>query len=110
MENLAKSDGSVAYADQTDLAKALHSADILLVVTGAGFSADSGLAVYRDVAQVPAYQRLGVSYQDLCQPHWLQNAPSLFYGFWGQCFNDYRNTKPHPGYNIIAQWRNDKNN
>ena len=85
-------------------------ADVLVVVTGAGFSADSGLAVYADVARVPAYLKLGVTYQDLCQPHWLSQAPSLFYGFWGQCFNDYRDTKPHPGYQIIAKWRDDKNN
>lgn len=90
-------------------AKALLNADVLVVITGAGFSADSGLAVYADVARVPAYLKLGVTYQDLCQPHWLSRAPSLFYGFWGQCFNDYRDTKPHPGYGIIAKWRDDKN-
>lgn len=34
--------------------KVLEDADVLVVITGAGFSADSGLAVYADVAQVPA--------------------------------------------------------
>ena len=35
-------------------AAAIATADVLLVTTGAGWSADSGLAVYKDVADVPA--------------------------------------------------------
>ena len=31
-------------------AKCIHDADVLVVCTGAGFSADSGLAVYVDIA------------------------------------------------------------
>lgn len=52
-------------------AKALKEADVLLLVTGAGFSADSGLAVYADVANVPAYQNRDLDYCDICQPEWL---------------------------------------
>ena len=89
-------------------AKAVADADILLVVTGAGFSADSGLAVYNDVAGVEAYQLRMLEYGDICQPRHLDDDPELFYGFWGQCFNDYRNTKPHEGYDILARWRKDK--
>lgn len=90
-------------------ASALHKADVLVLFTGAGFSADSGLAVYADVARVPAYQERGLDYCDICQPFWLESDPDLFYGFWGQCFSDYRTTRPHEGYNIIARWRDDKN-
>lgn len=35
-------------------AKALAEADVLLLVTGIGWSADSGLAVYNDIAKIPA--------------------------------------------------------
>jgi hypothetical protein len=35
----------------------------------------------------------------------LEADPSLFYGFWGACFNDYRRTAPHEGYGIIKNWR-----
>ena len=90
-------------------AKALEEADVLLLVTGAGFSADSGLAVYEDVAKVPAYQQRELDYSDICQPHWLERDPELFYGFWGQCYNDYRTTKLHDGYSILAQWKDVKN-
>jgi len=67
---------------------------------GAGFSADSGLAVYKDIAELAAYQDLGVDYHDICRPEWLQYDPELFYGFWGACYNDYRETQPHKGYDI----------
>mmetsp|Transcript_11835 Transcript_11835/g.17393 ORF Transcript_11835/g.17393 Transcript_11835/m.17393 type:complete len:450 (-) Transcript_11835:307-1656(-) len=88
---------------------ALFEADVLILVTGAGFSADSGLAVYADVANVKAYEERNLTYQDICTPQWLHSDPELFYGFWGQCFNDYRKTQPHDGYSIIKQWRDAKN-
>jgi hypothetical protein len=37
------------------------------------------------------------------------NHPQWFYGFWGQCLNDYRRVGPHDGYDIIKRWANDKN-
>ena len=86
-------------------ADAIRDADVLMLATGAGFSADSGLAVYRDIAEVPAYQERGLTYNSVCEPSWLEADPSLFYGFWGACFNDYRRTRPHRGYEIIRRWR-----
>ena len=83
---------------------AIRSADVLLVCTGAGWSADSGLAVYRDVADVAAYHERNLTYRDICVPRFLDEEPSLFYGFWGSCFNDYRETSPHEGYSIIRGW------
>ncbi|CAE8626157.1 unnamed protein product, partial [Polarella glacialis] len=76
-------------------AEALKRADVLLLCTGAGFSADSGLAVYKDIAEIEAYQDLGLRYHDICRPEWLKHDPELFYGFWGTCYNDYRDTEPH---------------
>jgi len=90
-------------------AEAIRSADVLLLVTGAGFSADSGLAVYNDIANVPAYRERNLDYMGICMPDWLDSDPELFYGFWGQCFNDYRSTNPHKGYDTIARWKAEKN-
>ena len=110
----------------------LHSAEVLLLVTGAGFSADSGLATYLDVADIEAYRERGWRYRDLCRPvlhdlgetvnadhevdthafHYQDTEmrhPQYFYGFWGQCINDYRKVRPHEGYEIIARWGRDKN-
>jgi hypothetical protein len=65
-------------------ARAIEEADYLLVATGAGFSADSSLPVYDDIAAVPAYRRKGLTYSDLCRGSLLDDDPSAFYGFWGQ--------------------------
>jgi NAD-dependent SIR2 family protein deacetylase len=90
-------------------AAALKEADVVIIFTGAGFSANSGLAVYGDVAKIPAYQARGLDYADICRPDWLEDDRELFYGFWGQCFNDYRRTQPHEGYEILKRWKDDKN-
>ena len=71
----------------------------------AGWSADSGLAVYKDVADVAAYRDLGLTYRDLCVPSLLESDAARFHGFWASCFNDYRDTSPHEGYGIVAAWR-----
>ena len=39
-------------------AKQIADADFLLIATGAGFSADSGLPTYTDVARNPIYESL----------------------------------------------------
>eukprot|EP00971_Amphidinium_carterae_P328194 6459933-Amphidinium_carterae.2 len=46
---------------------------------------------------------LPTSYQDVCRPQWLHRDPELFYGFWGTCYNDYRDTEPHDGYEIVRR-------
>eukprot|EP00741_Cyanophora_paradoxa_P022925 tig00021525_g22145.t1 len=86
-------------------AAAILGADFLLVSAGAGFSADCGLAVYKDIADVPPYRRMGLTYADLCDPKWIQDDPEIFYGFWGSCFNSYLDSKPHEGYAILARWK-----
>jgi NAD-dependent SIR2 family protein deacetylase len=85
-------------------AAAIATADVLLVTTGAGWSADSGLAVYKDVADVPAYHKRELTYHALCNPGVLDEDPALFHGFWGGCFNDYRKATLSPGYALVAGW------
>eukprot|EP00439_Symbiodinium_sp_Y106_P006226 s5153_g1.t1 len=79
-----------------EIAEAIRRADVLLLCAGAGFSADSGLAVYEepgeivlraglDIAGVKAYQDLGYKYHNVCRPEWLSHDPEIFYGFWGTC-------------------------
>jgi len=85
-------------------AEAVLKSNFILIAAGAGFSADSGLPIYKDVAQVKAYQEMGLDYGDLCQPHWRHEDPELFFGFWGSCFNAYEDTEPHRGYKILRDW------
>jgi NAD-dependent SIR2 family protein deacetylase len=58
------------------------ASDVLLLTSGAGLSADSGLPVFADIAKVPAYLEKKLSYTDLCNPKWIEEDPSLFYGFY----------------------------
>lgn len=89
-------------------ARAIKSADFVLVAAGAGFSADSGLPVYADVAEHPAYARRSLTYHDLCRPELLVEDPRLFYGFWGDCLARYRSTSCHEGYAILDRWLSQK--
>ena len=85
-------------------AAALLEADVLLISAGAGMSADSGLAVYKDIDKVTAWRKMGVTYADLCDPCWIADDPEIFYGFWGSCLNNYMDTEPHEGYAILRRW------
>ncbi|KAF0686165.1 Aste57867_22017 [Aphanomyces stellatus] len=86
-------------------AEKILAADYLLVAVGAGFSADSGLPVYKNVADVVPYVEMGVDYQDLCDPYWVHEDLGIFLGFWGDSVNLYRDSTPHAGYDILKQWR-----
>ncbi|RHX97522.1 hypothetical protein DYB25_002288 [Aphanomyces astaci] len=93
-------------------AEKILRADILLVAVGAGFSGTivcrnvMGLNLpFLDIADVLAYHQLGVDYQDLCDPYWIYDDMSIFLGFWGESFNQYRNTTPHAGYDILKRWK-----
>jgi hypothetical protein len=85
-------------------AQHIARADFLLIATGAGFSADSGLPTYADVATHPIYQRQSLDYGDLCRNRCLHEDPALFYGFWGTCYNSYQQAHPHKGYGILQKW------
>ncbi|DAZ94839.1 TPA: hypothetical protein N0F65_012528 [Lagenidium giganteum] len=97
-------DGGQVGASETYM-DLIARADFLLVAAGAGFSADSGLPVYNDIANVAAYQEQGLEYQDLCDPYWLEEDPELFLGFWGGCLNMYRDATHHDGYKILQRWK-----
>ncbi|CAB9520967.1 expressed unknown protein [Seminavis robusta] len=101
---------SQQFEDQCEkAADAIAEADVLVLVTGAGWGADSGLKVFAEVAKIPAYQKRGMQYADASKPELIVKDPELFYGFWGDAFNTYRTTKPHEGFDIVARWRDDKN-
>eukprot|EP01121_Diplochlamys_sp_Union-15-3_P017592 TRINITY_DN6222_c0_g1_i4.p1 TRINITY_DN6222_c0_g1~~TRINITY_DN6222_c0_g1_i4.p1 ORF type:complete len:325 (+),score=50.28 TRINITY_DN6222_c0_g1_i4:59-1033(+) len=88
-------------------AKAILNADYILIGAGAGCSKDSGLAVYKDIAKVKAWEKAKLNYMDLCKPDWLKDDPSVFYGFWGHCYNDYKTKPLHEGYLILSKWRDE---
>jgi NAD-dependent SIR2 family protein deacetylase len=103
---------SLASSDLADealfkrVAAVIASATFLVIAAGAGFSADSGLAVYKDIASVKAWRERRLTYPQLCDPCWLPQDPEIFYGFHGTCLNNYRETKPHAGYAVLLRWMN----
>lgn len=99
-------DAAAALEDR-DLAAAaaeLRAATHILVAAGAGFSADSGLPVYADVAATPIWSALGLDYADLCDTTMLLSSPACAYGFWVGCLRAYRESKPHVGYHLLEEW------
>eukprot|EP00927_Polykrikos_kofoidii_P034523 TRINITY_DN29281_c0_g1_i1.p1 TRINITY_DN29281_c0_g1~~TRINITY_DN29281_c0_g1_i1.p1 ORF type:complete len:359 (+),score=28.05 TRINITY_DN29281_c0_g1_i1:90-1079(+) len=85
-------------------AAAIDRANWFLLATGAGFSADSGLPTFIDIADVDEYRCRDLTYGDLCRPELLFEDPALALGFWGRCLHEYRRTAPHIGYTIVERW------
>ena len=86
-------------------ANAICNADYCLLSTGAGFSADSGLKVFKDIADIDVYKRQNLTYNDLSRPDNIEKRPLIAYGFWFWCYNTYKNAIPHNGYYIIKKWK-----
>ena len=89
-------------------ARAIESADALLLTAGAGMGVDSGLPDFRGNAgfwrAYPPFEALGLSFTDLAQPHWFRRDPALAWGFYGHRLHLYRDTTPHAGFDILRRW------
>lgn len=98
MENLAD-----AYAAA---AKAVETADALLIAAGAGMGVDSGLPDFRGPEgfwkAYPPFK--GRQFSELSTPHWFQTDPGLAWGFFGHRLNLYRHAVPHAGFQILRRW------
>jgi len=60
-----------------DAARALLSATHVLIAAGAGFSKDSGLPVYDEIAREPAWNERGLTYSDLCRPCMMKTVRKM---------------------------------
>lgn len=84
----------------------IANADVLLFHLGAGMSADSGVPVFVDIANRKVFAEKNLTYVDLSQSTWLKNGgQDVFYGFWGNSFNSFREAAPHEGYAILGKWK-----
>jgi NAD-dependent SIR2 family protein deacetylase len=88
--------------------RAIGQADAMLIGAGAGMGVDSGLPDFRGAQgfwrAYPPYQRLGLNFVDLANPHWFAGDPALAWGFYGHRFQLYRATQPHAGFGILRRW------
>jgi NAD-dependent SIR2 family protein deacetylase len=89
-------------------AQAIATADALLIGAGAGMGVDSGLPDFRGDRgfwkAYPPYEKLGINFVGLANPRWFKQAPELAWGFYGHRLNLYRQTTPHPGFQILRLW------
>jgi NAD-dependent SIR2 family protein deacetylase len=94
MESLTATTSSTTNSIEK-AAQALKDADYLLIMAGAGFSADSGLATYETMPE---------EYRELCDPLLLIQQPSRFQQFWMEFATKYAACQPHDGYEILDHW------
>ncbi|HET9551750.1 MAG TPA: Sir2 family NAD-dependent protein deacetylase [Anaeromyxobacteraceae bacterium] len=91
-----------------DAAEIVRWADALVVLSGPGMGADSGLPDLHDDRQFwrayPPYERLGLRFVDVAHPEQFERAPELAWGFYGHRQALYRAARPHHGYEILRRW------
>ncbi|MCH9814616.1 MAG: NAD-dependent deacetylase [Epsilonproteobacteria bacterium] len=85
----------------------IKNADALLITAGAGMGVDSGLPDFRGVEgfwnAYPAIKNLGLRFEEMANPRWFEEDPTLAWAFYGHRLNLYRETIPHEGFsNLLA--------
>lgn len=73
----------------------LRASNWLILLAGAGMSADSGLATYENAP---------TEYREMCDPAKLAKSPSIFQRFWLGFSQFYIETESHAGYSILDKW------
>ena len=93
-------------------ARAGNAAEAILVTAGAGMGVDSGLPDFRGPEgfwqAYPAFRELGLRFEQLANPEWFFEDPSLAWGFYGHRLNLYRATEPHEGFATLLRWGAEK--
>eukprot|EP01064_Diplonema_japonicum_P030746 TRINITY_DN5306_c0_g1_i1.p1 TRINITY_DN5306_c0_g1~~TRINITY_DN5306_c0_g1_i1.p1 ORF type:complete len:387 (+),score=50.58 TRINITY_DN5306_c0_g1_i1:41-1201(+) len=77
-----------------DAAEALKSCDALVLNTGAGWSAESGLKTYKEVSD----------YVKLASVLTLKEDAESFYEFWEGSMQLYNEATPHEGHTLVREW------
>ena len=85
----------------------IQQADVVVLFTGAGMAADSGVATFRGhngVAETyPVLEQKNVTYASLTTQHMFHTNPNLAWAFHGHCYNVYKDTTPHTGYGMLLE-------
>lgn len=88
-------------------ARALASAERVLVLTGAGMSADSGLPTYRGVGGLYEQDITpdGVDIEDALSGEMFRQDPALTWKYICQIEAACRDARPHAGHAVLARWQ-----
>ena len=86
----------------------IADADALVIAAGAGMGVDSGLPDFRGNAgfwkAYPALAAGGTSFTDIAAPAAFRADPRRAWGFYGHRLALYRDTVPHPGFDLLWRW------
>lgn len=86
----------------------LQGSSALMIATGEGMAADSGLPDLRDAATFshtwPAVAREGLGFEKMTSPQAFDEHPATAWGMYGQLLNLCRAKEPHAGYTLLRQW------
>jgi NAD-dependent deacetylase len=77
---------------------ALQAASYVGVLTGAGVSAESGVATFRGAGGLWEGQRI----EDVATPHAFRRDPTLVWRFYNQRRAGLRTVKPNPGHHALV--------
>jgi len=91
----------------------IKEADAILITAGAGMGVDSGLPDFRGVEgfwrAYPVIKDLGLRFEEMANPRWFEDEPTLAWAFYGHRLNLYRETTPHDGfYKLLELGKNKK--
>jgi NAD-dependent SIR2 family protein deacetylase len=93
---------------KTKIQKILRKADVVVVLAGAGFSADSGLPTFRgDDGMWRKYPALGkhrIRFTEIAHQQAFLDNPELAWAFYGHRYNLYQETRPHDGYRHLLDF------
>jgi NAD-dependent SIR2 family protein deacetylase len=69
---------------------------------------DSGLPDFRGPEgfwrAYPPYAALGLAFEEIADPVHFAQDPELAWGFYGHRLGRYRETVPHPGFDVLVAW------
>jgi NAD-dependent SIR2 family protein deacetylase len=84
--------------------KIIDDCDVVVFLTGAGMSADSGLDTFKSTTNSRnVIKPRGVSYAYLTTEEAFKKKNKLAWAFHGLRFNSYKQTQPHDGYHKLLK-------
>jgi len=86
----------------------IEQADAMIIAAGAGMGVDSGLPDFRGKdgfwRAYPALREAQIDFYSIASPAAFQSSPEQAWGFYGHRLALYRETTPHPGYDLLRHW------
>ena len=93
---------NVNSEQREQLTALLHPARRIVVFSGAGMSAESGIATFRGASDT-LWNRFDPV--QLASPEGWRADPDLVWGWYVWRMNQVRAAQPHAGYIALAQWQ-----